>query len=226
MTRKGSEELRSELLRMVATPAACGAEVIIEVDWFVSPGALPSGAPMVLNSTPEDAVVSLDMIVLLIMFTTSASCSETPAPSQPATLLLMMLLVTATEYQRVGLVGKKPTSVPFTDCSRRPPPLPLSAPLPMIMLALITSPGPVPSLRPGAQSTSVTLPHSVPAAAPTGVPSGAAPMTMRPPPLVGTVGLVLWLNRIWLCSMSPFQEKPTCASPPPSPVLRLPHTQL
>ena len=75
------------------------------------------------------------------------------------------------------------------------PPLPLSAELPMIRLALITKPGPVPSLVPGAQSWSGSLPH-------TGSVSGA-PSTARPPPLVGTVGLVLWLNRIWLCSMSP-----------------------
>ena len=31
-----------------------------------------------------------------------------------------------------------------------------------------------------------------------------APMTRRPPPLLGVVGLVLWLNRIVLCSMLPF----------------------
>ena len=29
-------------------------------------------------------------------------------------------------------------------------------------------------------------------------------MMSRPPPLVGMVGLVLWLNRIALCWMSPF----------------------
>ena len=51
-------------------------------------------------------------------------------------------------------------------------------------------------------------------------------MTMMPPPLVGTVGLVLWLKMIVLCSMSPFQMKPKCTTPPPSPELRLPQTQL
>jgi hypothetical protein len=33
--------------------------------------------------------------------------------------------------------------------------------------------------------------------------TSGAPITRRPPPLVGMVGLVLWLNRIELCSMSP-----------------------
>ena len=32
------------------------------------------------------------------------------------------------------------------------------------------------------------------------MPSGAAPMTITPPPLVGTVGLMLWLNTTELCS--------------------------
>src|ERR1700738_2001661 len=52
------------------------------------------------------------------------------------------------------MLGLRCTSVPLTVCSRMPPPLPLSAVLPMIRLLSITRPGPVPSLRPGAQSTS------------------------------------------------------------------------
>ena len=59
----------------------------------LGPCVLASGAPIVLKSTPDEAVVSLDMIVLLMMFTSSASSSEIPAPSQPATLLTMMLFV-------------------------------------------------------------------------------------------------------------------------------------
>ena len=51
-------------------------------------------------------------------------------------------------------------------------------------------------------------------------------MTMRPPPLVGIVGLVLWLKRMVLCSMSPLKVNPIWPTPPPSPLLRLPHTQL
>src|ERR1700739_2965002 len=97
-------------------------------------------------------------MVLLIKLTTNASCSETPAPSQPATLLVMMLLVTLTVFQRqeesavfeheTDPFGKLSTSEPFTCCNRRPPPLPLSAELPRIRLALITVPGPISSLGP------------------------------------------------------------------------------
>src|ERR1700693_1863537 len=152
------------------------------------------GAPRVLKSTPAEAVVSFDMIVLLTRLTTSASCRDTPAPSQPATLLAMMLLVTLTEYQRLGVLGKVTTSVPLTPWKRMPPPLPLSAELPMIKLALITMLGPVPSLVPGAQSASGAAPH-------TGSVSGE-PMITIPPPLVAIVALTLWLNRIELCSMS------------------------
>src|ERR1700757_2583520 len=108
----------------------------------VGPPLLASGAPKVLNNTPDDAVVSFEMIVLLIRFTTRASVNDTPAPSQPATLFAMMLLVTDTEYQFAGVVGKVDTSVPFTPWKRIPPPLPLSAAFPMIRLASILSPGP------------------------------------------------------------------------------------
>ncbi len=169
------------------------------------PWLLAIGAPSVLKSTPEDAVVSLSTIVLLMMFTFNASSSEIPAPSQPATLLAMMLLVTLTWYQfgtpllRVGLAGKVSTSVPLTFCSRRPPPLPLSAALPWIRLALITRPGPVPSLG----ALGVGLMQSWSVVAPQVGSTSGAPMISRPPPLVAIVGLVLWLNRMLLCSMSP-----------------------
>jgi hypothetical protein len=83
-------------------------------DWL-----LANGAPSVLKSVPDEAVVSLEAIVLLIRFTTNASSRDTP------------------------------------------PPLPASAAFPISRLALMTSPGPIPSLSPGTQSLSVTLPHSV-----------------------------------------------------------------
>ena len=51
------------------------------------------GAPMVVNRIPAEAVVELDTTVLLMKFTFKASSIETPAPSQPATLSAMMLLV-------------------------------------------------------------------------------------------------------------------------------------
>src|SRR5258705_6791937 len=108
------------------------------------------------------------MIVLLTMFTANASSSETPAPSQPATLLAMMLLVTLTEFQAhkardehaMRPFGKLIASLPLMCCNRRPPPLPLSAELPMIRLALMTRPRPVPSLgpiEPGAETQSWSL---------------------------------------------------------------------
>src|ERR1700757_3221316 len=101
----------------------------------LDPVLLANGAPSVLNSTPDDAVVSLEITVLLMKFTANASCKDTPAPSQPATLLAIILLVTLTEYQLAGAVGKKLTSFPLTDWKRMPPPLPLSAALPIIRLA-------------------------------------------------------------------------------------------
>ena len=190
------------------------------------PAPLASGAPIVVNRIPAEAVVELETTVLLMKLTFKASTIETPAPSQPATLSAMMLLVIVGEYHSSELAGSSATSEPLTFCRRRPPPLPVSAELPMIRLALMTRPGPMPSLRPGAQSTSVMLPHSVPAGLPGGAPSGAPPITMSPPPLAGIVGLRLWLKMMVLCSMSPLKLNPNVATPPPSPLPRLPQTQL
>src|SRR5215472_14152910 len=174
------------------------------------PAVLAREAPIVSNSTPDDPVLSLEMTVLLIKFTARASSSETPAPSQPATLLVMMLLVRVTEFQpqlarlafghTLAPFGKLTTSEPLMLCSAIPPPVPLSAWLPMIKFALIVKPGPVPSLGPtdpsaGTQSWSVCEPQ-------VGSTSGE-PMITIAPPLVGMVGLVLWLKRKALCSMSP-----------------------
>ena len=166
-------------------------------------GILACGAPSVLNRTPEDAVVSLDATVLLMKFVFSESCSETPPPSQPATLFAMMLLVTFTLYQLFGLFGKRETSAPFTACSRNPPPLPLSALFPWIRFASMFSPGPTPSLRAGGQSMSVVVPHSTATPFTIVTPSGAAPITRIPPPFVGIVGLKLWLKMTALCEISP-----------------------
>src|SRR5258706_811404 len=124
-------------------------------------------------------------MVLLIRFTTRESCNDTPPPSQPATLLVMMLLATLTAYQRSGRVGKVDTSEPLTLWKRMPPPAPASAALPMIRLALISRFGPMPSPTvPNAwlQSVSGSPGHR-------GSVSGALMMS-RPPPLLGVVGLV------------------------------------
>ena len=227
----GRFAIRIALLLMLTSPVGCGVEEMIctvqNPRLSVPPGGqfrvLASGAWRVLVSVPAEAVVTFEMIVLLMTLTLSASNRETPPPSQPATLLAMMLLVTATCHHWPGRVGKASTSFPLTCWKAMPPPLPLSAALPMIRLALITRPGPTPSLGPIwpsglTQSWSVVAPQ-------VGSASGV-PMTITPPPLVGTVGLVLWLNRIELCSMWPFLLKPKWPKPPPSPLLRLPHTQL
>ncbi len=91
------------------------------------PSELASGAPSVLNSMPAEAVVEFDTIVLLMMLTFSASSSEMPAPSQPATLLAMMLLVTFGDHHWDGVVGNATTSEPLMFWKRKPPPLPASA---------------------------------------------------------------------------------------------------
>src|SRR4029077_19269499 len=163
-------------------------------------GALAMGAPRLVVSTPEEARESLEAMVLLMMLTLNASCNEIPAPSQPARLFTMMLLVMVTSCQCCGCDAKVPTSVPLTCCRRMAPPLPLSAELPWIRLALISKPGPVPSLNPGGQSVSGTPGH-------VGSVSGV-PMTWMAPPFVGILGLLLWLNTKVLCSMSPLKISP------------------
>src|ERR1700756_3044216 len=123
----------------------------------------------------------------------------------------------------LGALGKAITSDPFTCWNAMPPPLPASAPLPWIRLALISRPGPTPSLGPtdaGALTQSASL-----AVEQVGSASGV-PMITKPPPLAGMVGFRLWLKITVLCSMSPFQLKPRWPRPPPSPLLRLPQIQL
>ena len=113
--------MRFDVFCMVTRPAGCGERSCwsraagLAAGSDPGGGALACGAPRVLNSTPAEAVVSLATIVLLMKFTFSASWSETPPPSQPATLLVMMLLVTVTPYHSVGVSGKRLTSVPLTS---------------------------------------------------------------------------------------------------------------
>ena len=85
-------------------PDGCGidrSQAPLQVG-FCGRGALASGAKNASNSTPDDDVESFEITVLLTKFTARASCKETPAPSQPATLLAMMLFVTVAVYQRDG----------------------------------------------------------------------------------------------------------------------------
>src|SRR5882757_10185346 len=95
---------RTALFWIDTTPATCGREATPQV---LAPVValkqllpvfcvLASGEPSVLFRTPAVAVVLLFAIVLLTRSRFNASSIETPPPSQPATLLTMMLLVTVT----------------------------------------------------------------------------------------------------------------------------------
>src|ERR1700719_3306021 len=79
-------------------PATCGRETEPQLLEQLLPVfcVLASGAPNVLFRTPAVAVVLLAATVLLMKSRFNASSIETPAPSQPATLSTMMLLVTVT----------------------------------------------------------------------------------------------------------------------------------
>ena len=103
---------------MLVTPADCGHDA---VDGPLGPfatqfpaGALAAGVPMLCVSTPEVVSESLLEMVLFMMDTFSASRSEIPAPSQPAMLFTIMLLVMETLFQSFGFVLKVETSVPLT----------------------------------------------------------------------------------------------------------------
>src|SRR5882762_1532004 len=148
----GNAEVKFTVLCIIASPAGWLVELMtenpVQLGFVVGSqpggGTLASGAPSVLKSTPAVAVESLETTVLLMNSTLTASWSETPPPVQPATLSTMMLLVTSTSCHLPGDLGLRCTSVPLTFCSRRPPPLPLSAVLPWTRLALKTRPGPPP----------------------------------------------------------------------------------
>src|SRR2546427_739000 len=231
-----NDATRFGVLAIVTRPAGCGPCGALGIRHSVFCGFIGSGvgtqpgggaeeliAPSVLNRTPADAVVSLDATVLLTNVTLTGSSIDPRAPPHPATLLAMMLLVTVTPYHSRLFKGNAPTSEPFNCCRRRPPPLPLSALLPMMRFALITRLWPTPSLIPGGQSTSTTEPHSRPLGR---TRSLLAPAMARPPPLVGSVGLMLWLKRIQLLVIVPLKLTPECTMPPPSPLLMLPAIQL
>jgi len=129
---------------------------------------LAIGAPSALNKIPAVAVVEFEITVLLTMLVRSASSSEMPAPSTPATFLAMMLLVTVTSIpQRRHEEGSRMTSVPFTSGTAIPPPVPDSAVLPRIRLALDYEAGAaaVAQARRTVEVRAV-LPHSVPAGRP------------------------------------------------------------
>src|SRR5262252_196988 len=93
--------------RVLLTPAGCGHDALFATP--VAPvkvqfpaGALAIGVPILVVSTPEVARESLWAMVLLTICTFNESCNEMPAPSHPAMLLTMMLLVMLTLFQRLG----------------------------------------------------------------------------------------------------------------------------
>ena len=139
-----------------------------------------------LNSTPAEAVVSFETMVLLMKFTLNASCSDTPAPSHPATLLVMMLLVTqdasSTDPERPG---KLEISVPFTDCSR----IRLRFRFRRVthdQVCIDHQAWPVPSWQ---SRSAIRVSHCATAFDTCcGEPVGAAPMMRIPPPLVESSG--------------------------------------
>src|SRR5215469_10484256 len=95
----GSEARSSAECLPLEIPAGCGSDAGMQrveapaVSRGHGVGELASGAKKAPNRVPDDAVESFEMIVLLIRLTPMESCSEIPPPSQPATLLAMMLLV-------------------------------------------------------------------------------------------------------------------------------------
>src|ERR1700739_756531 len=96
-------EVKSAEFGVLVTPADCGHDAVVPFMTQFPAGALAWGVPILLVITPDVARESLCAMVLLTMFTFKASCSEIPAPSQPATLLTIMLLVMATLCQRAAV---------------------------------------------------------------------------------------------------------------------------
>src|SRR4051812_13698689 len=80
------------LFSTLTRPDTCGQDwppVAPQMVFFFTCVELAKGANSVWNKVPDEAVASLAAIVLFTRFTAKASTIETPAPSQPATLLTM-----------------------------------------------------------------------------------------------------------------------------------------
>src|SRR5260370_39124994 len=95
----GRDARNSAVWPALESPAGCGADRGTQA--MVAPmasrgqggGALAWVAKKAPKSVPNDAVESLETIVLLIRITAGESCNHTQPPSQPATLSVMVLLV-------------------------------------------------------------------------------------------------------------------------------------
>src|SRR5579871_1224966 len=83
----------------LVTPADCGHDAVPAPLVQLPAGALALGVPILCVRTPEEASASLLAMVLFWMVTFSESCSEIPAPSQPARLFTMMLFVMVALFQ-------------------------------------------------------------------------------------------------------------------------------
>jgi hypothetical protein len=94
-----SDVVNIEEFCMLVTPADCGHDAVLPASTQFPAGALAIGVPMLCVSTPEEARLSLLAMVLLMMATFIESCSDIPAPSQPARLFTIMVLVMETPFQ-------------------------------------------------------------------------------------------------------------------------------
>src|SRR5437879_10685827 len=94
----GKFAVRTAPFWTLTRPAGWAVEVVMQGDggspvvglMGQGPDELAKGAPIVLNSTPDDAVVSLDMTVLLMTFNANESNRELKTASKTATLLAML----------------------------------------------------------------------------------------------------------------------------------------
>src|SRR3954465_15501633 len=92
ITVAGRADVNCGLFGETDSPAGCACDALQFTVAHVVPGgdwSLPSFAKYALNRVPAEAVVSFEPTVLLTKFTASASRSDTPPPSHPATLLTM-----------------------------------------------------------------------------------------------------------------------------------------
>ena len=67
LTLAGMLACSTGLCWMLTSPPTCGQEAVPAALWQFTPWLLASGAPIVSNSKPDEAVLSLCMMVLLTM---------------------------------------------------------------------------------------------------------------------------------------------------------------
>jgi hypothetical protein len=151
-------------------------------------------SPSVLKSTPEEAVVSLEVIVLFTISMFKASRRDTPAPSPSGYVVgdddTIPPAWIGGEAHHVGAIDVLDGNAAATSSVRG---------VTHDEVGVDGEQRTVPSLGPvvpGAEQSTLFLGVH-------GESASAAPIMSSPPPLVGVVGLVLWLNRNELCSMSP-----------------------